>query len=101
MFEFLSYGCIPLLAQAEQVVEVVETTPFFKTGWFALLSLIAAVTIGWFLAKSIASGLKLSEYGGRISVVLIATLVASLMIFANGRRSLALTCAVASTWSVR
>ena len=57
--------------------------PFTNTGMFVFLLLIAAVVLGYFAAKYISSGLKVAEYQGRMSIVLIAVLIATLMIWAK------------------
>lgn len=80
MLEFISNAS--LLAQnAAQAAEA--DIPFSETGMFVFLLLIAAVVFGFFAAKNISSGLKVAEYQGRMSIVLIAVLVASLMIWAK------------------
>ncbi|MDB4545028.1 protein translocase subunit SecD [bacterium] len=80
MLEFSSNAS--LLAQnAAQAAE--NIIPFYQTGTFVFLLLIAAVVFGFFAAKYISSGLKVAEYQGRMSIVLIAVLVASLMIWAK------------------
>lgn len=80
MLEFSSNAS--LLAQnAAQAAEA--AIPFYKTGMFVFLLLTAAVVFGFFAAKYISSGLKVAEYQGRMSIVLIAVLVASLMIWAK------------------
>ena len=80
MLEFSSNAS--LLAQnAAQAAE--NTVPFYQTGLFVFLLLIAAVALGFFAAKYISSGLKVAEYQGRMSIVLIAVLVATLMIWAK------------------
>ena len=70
-----------LLGQAADMAE--KSLPFYQTGWFVFLLLIAMVALGWFLAKTITGSLKLSEYHGRMSIVLIALFVAGLMIWAK------------------
>ena len=80
MLEFISNAS--LLAQnAAQAAE--NSVPFYESGVFVFLLLIAAVVIGYFAAKSISSGLKVAEYQGRMSIVLIAVLIAVLMIWAK------------------
>ena len=80
MLEFSSNAS--LLAQnTAQAAE--NNVPFIETGFFVFLLLIAAVVLGFFAAKYISSGLKVAEYQGRMSIVLIAVLVASLMIWAK------------------
>ena len=80
MLEFSSNAS--LLAQnAAQAAE--NIVPFYQTGLFVFLLLIAAVALGIFAAKYISSGLKVAEYQGRMSIVLIAVLVATLMIWAK------------------
>lgn len=80
MLEFSSNAS--LLAQnAAQAAEA--TIPFYKTGIFVFLLLIAAVVFGFFAAKFISTALKVAEYQGRMSIVLIAVLIASLMIWAK------------------
>ena len=82
MLESISIS--PLLAQASQAVnETASELPFYQTAWFVALLLAAAIGLGWFLAKAITTGLKLSEYRGRMSIVLIALFVAILMIWAK------------------
>ena len=71
----------PVLAQADGLVAPV--IPFWQTGWFVFLLLIAAVVLGIFLAKAITNGLKVPEYGGRMTIVLVALFVASLMLWAK------------------
>ena len=53
---------------------------FFQSGAFLFLLLIAAVAGGIFLARSVTSSLRLSEYSGRAAVVAVSILVALLMI---------------------
>ena len=80
MLEFISNAS--LLAQnAAQAAE--NSVPFYESGVFVFLLLIAAVVAGYFAAKSISSGLKVAEYQGRMSIVLIAVLIAVLMIWAK------------------
>lgn len=76
MLEFSSNAS--LLAQNAE-----NTVPFYETGMFVFLLLIAAVVLGYFAAKYISSGLKVAEYQGRMSIVLIAVLIATLMIWAK------------------
>ncbi len=83
MFEFFSSDDMGLIAQARAAADAVEQVSFFQSGTFLFLLLIAAVALGWFLAKLITGSLKLSEYSGRMSIVLIALLVASLMIWSK------------------
>lgn len=71
------------LAVLAQAVDPLADVPFYNRGWFVFLLLIAAVALGLFLAQSISKGLKLPEYGGRMSIVLVALFVASLMIWAK------------------
>ena len=77
MLESLSNG-IYLLGQPEKV-----EPSFFQSGQWVFLLLIATVVAGWFLAKFISNGLKLSEYNGRMTIVTISLFVASLMIWAK------------------
>ena len=74
MLEFISNAS--LLAQNDSV-------SFLESGVGVFLLLIAAVVVGYFAAKSISSGLKVAEYQGRMSIVLIAVLIAVLMIWAK------------------
>ncbi len=83
MFEFFSTHVQALIAQAKPSVDAVEQVSFFQSGTFLMLLLIAAVTLGWFLAKLISGSLRLSEYNGRLAIVLVALLVASLMIWSK------------------
>ncbi len=70
------------LAQAADAVQnAIDVVPFYRTGWFTFLALVAVIVLGWFLAKMISNSLKLSEYNGRMAIVLIALFVASLMIW--------------------
>ena len=69
------------LAQAQGLVA--PSIPFWQTGWFVFLLLIAAVALGIFLAKTITNGLKVPEYNGRMAIVLVALFVASLMLWAK------------------
>ncbi len=74
----------PLLAQAGQAAQpAVNAVSFWATGWFVFLLLVAAVALGWFGARAITTALKVSEYRVRMSIVLIALLVAVLMIWAK------------------
>jgi SecD/SecF fusion protein len=68
-----------MFAQAAELPQL----KFYQTGWFVFLLLIAAIALGWFLANQITKGLKLSEYSGRMAIVLIALFVASLMIWSK------------------
>ncbi|MFK7769317.1 MAG: protein translocase subunit SecD [Mariniblastus sp.] len=77
MLESISNG-IFLLGQVEQ-----KQPSFFQSGTFVFFLLIATVVFGWFLAKVISNGLKLSEYNGRMTIVIISLFVASLMIWAK------------------
>ena len=70
------------LAQAVDAAQnAIDVVPFYRTGWFTFLALVAVIVLGWFLARTIANSLKLSEYNGRMTIVLIALFVASLMIW--------------------
>ena len=73
MFEAISTPEFTLLAAA----------PFFQSGMFLSLLLIAAVAGGIFLARFVTSSLKVSEYSGRAAVVLVSILVAALMIYSK------------------
>ena len=83
MFEFAS-NCdfLPvaksLLAQAAAETETV--TPFFKSGIFMFVCLLALLFLCWFVAKSIASGLRMKEYSGRIGVILTAIVLSALIV---------------------
>ena len=67
-----------------QAADIAPDPPFYRTGWFTFLALVAAIALGWYLAKAISSSLKLAEgYNTRMSVVLIAVFVASLMIWSK------------------
>ena len=79
MLESIFHSSI-LLAQNELVPPVI---PFWQKGWFVFLLLIAAVALGIFLAKSITKGLRVPEYSGRMTIVLIALFVGSLMLWAK------------------
>ena len=63
-----SFFMVPL-AQANALVP--PSTPFWQKGWFVFLLLVAAVALGIFLAKTITNGLRVPEYGGRMSIVLL------------------------------
>ena len=78
MLESLSNGVF-LLGQLQEAPQ----PSFFQSGTWVFMLLIATVVGGWFLAKVISNGLKLSEYNGRMTVVLISVFVASLMIWAK------------------
>jgi SecD/SecF fusion protein len=62
---------------------MVAAVPFFQSGMFLFLLLIAAVVGGIFLARFVTSSLKVSEYSGRAAVVLVSVLVAALMIYSK------------------
>ncbi len=81
MFEFISTGTASLIAQANGVVP--DPTPFYEEGWFTFLLLIAAIVAGWYLAKTICNGIRLSEYSGRMTIVLVSLLIACLMIWSK------------------
>ena len=71
------------IAVFAQAADGVVTVPFYNTGWFVFLLLIAAVSLGIVLGKMIGNGLKLPEYGQNVSIVLVALFVAGLMIWAK------------------
>jgi len=80
MLESLFPSLALFLAQAEP--EPVQL-PFYQTTGFLLLLLIAAVALGLFLAKLISSSLKLNDYRGKMGLVLVTILVATLMIWSK------------------
>ncbi len=82
MLESIFQSPLNLLAQAGEI-PLPPATPFWQTGWFVFLLLIAAVALGIFLARTITGGLKVPEYGSRMAIVLVAVFVASLMIWAK------------------
>ena len=69
---------IPLLAQANAGQQA--TVPFFQTAGGLFLLLVVAVAAGVFLSRFITKALTMSEYSGRMTVVLVSLLVALLMI---------------------
>lgn len=77
----LGSGNIFALAQAADTVD--KAIPFYRTGWFVVLLLIAAVVLGIYFAKLIAATLRLNDYSGRMALVLVVLLVASLMIWSK------------------
>ena len=83
MIEFFSTHAMSLLAQAQPAADGAPDVPFFQSGTFLFLLLVGAVTLGWFLAKTITNSLRLSEYSGRLAIVFVAILVAALMIWSK------------------
>ncbi len=68
---------LPLLAQAAADAPEV---PFFQSATGLFLLLIVAVVAGVVLANVITKALTVSEYSGRMAVVLVSLLVAGLMV---------------------
>ncbi len=84
MFEFASHfnflpGVSSLLAQAATDAEPV--TPFFKSGTFMFICLLALLFLSWFVAKTIAASLRMKEYSGRIGVILTAIVLSALLVY--------------------
>lgn len=87
MFEILfAHGLFAqsrtLLAQAADDAAALDV-PFYKTGLFVFAMLIAVIALGWYLGHVIANSLNVTDYGGRMAVVLVTLLLAGLMIGAK------------------
>lgn len=83
MFEFVANcdnlpAAMSLLAQAGDNMDVV--TPWYKSGVFMFVCLLALLALCWFVAKSIAAGLRMNEYAGRIGIILTTILLSALVV---------------------
>lgn len=86
MFEFCSTACFAVVAQAANVAEKTAQSldpPFYSTTWFLVLLLIAAIVIGWLLARSITASMRMNEFSGRLAMVFIITMIGGLMIWSK------------------
>jgi SecD/SecF fusion protein len=81
MLDSLYSPLATIIAQA--MPEVPEKTLFesiTQSGYFVFLTLIAAIVIGFLLAKFISEGLRLKEYRSRLTLVLVPLLIGLLLI---------------------
>ena len=72
-------GISTLLAQADGAKE----ESFFQSGTFGFLLLIAVIFLGWFLAKTISSSLRLPEYRSRLLMAIMPIMIGGLLIYSG------------------
>ncbi len=86
MFEsaFTSWNSISsslgLIAQATQPPE----KPWYEQGFVVFLGLLLLIFVTWYIAQMIAKSLRLADFGGRISVIMITIVLATLIVVMNG-----------------
>ncbi len=79
-------GMFNLLAQAggAEVAQKAEVEPgFFQSGTFGFILLLLVLFIGWFLAKTISSSLRLPEYRSRLTMALLPLMLGGLLIYSG------------------
>ena len=83
MFEFASTCSFLPVAQsllAQAAAEPEASTPFFQSGGFMFICLLALLFLSWFVGKTIANGLRMKEYSGRIAIILTTILISALLV---------------------
>ncbi|WP_162273989.1 protein translocase subunit SecD [Mariniblastus fucicola] len=79
-------GMINLLAQAntsDVAQKASGEVSFFQSGTFGFLLLLAVMFLGWFLAKSISSSLRLPEYRSRLMLAIMPIMLGGLLIYSG------------------
>lgn len=80
------FGTMNLFAQAStpDVTQKAMTEPgFFQSGTFGFLLLIAVIFLGWFIAKTISSSLRLPEYRSRLVMAILPIMLGGLLIYSG------------------
>ena len=79
MFDSISNSLAVLIAQTDPE-PMMDKIPWYQSGYMSLLLIFAAVALGIVLARVIASSLRLSDYSGRMAVVLVCTIIGGLLV---------------------
>ncbi len=75
-----------VLAQAgvaEVAQKATDEISFFQTGTFGFILLLAVLFLGWFLAKTISSSLRLPEYRSRLTMAILPLMLGGLLIYSG------------------
>ena len=76
-------GMLTLLAQAEDGMKKMDEPGFFQSGTFGFILLLVVLFLGWFLAKTISSSLRLPEYRSRLMMAMLPVLLGGLLIYSG------------------
>ena len=83
MFESSTANLLLLAQAANDGSGEIEKTPFYETGPFMFVCILALLFISWFTAKAVAKKLRMQEYSGRLFVIMTTILVGVLLVTAK------------------